>query len=54
MQTEDIKKDFSLLSNSNIVYLDSAATTQKPESVVNAIKEFYEKYNANPHREHIV
>lgn len=50
MQTEDIKKDFSLLSNSNIVYLDSAATTQKPESVVNAIKEFYEKYNANPHR----
>lgn len=46
----ELKKDFPLLQNREIVYLDSGATTQKPEKVINAIKEFYEKYNANPHR----
>lgn len=46
----DFKKDFPLLMNREIAYLDSGATAQKPEFVINAIKEFYEKYNANPHR----
>lgn len=46
----DVKKDFPILENRNIAYLDSGATTQKPIQVVNAISEFYEKYNANPHR----
>ncbi len=46
----DIKKDFPLLENRKIAYLDSGATTQKPIEVINAIKEFYEKTNANPHR----
>lgn len=46
----DIKKDFPLLKNRKIVYLDSGATTQKPIEVINAIKNFYEKTNANPHR----
>ena len=46
----DIKKDFPILNNKNITYLDSGATTQKPIQVINAINEFYEKYNANPHR----
>lgn len=46
----ELKKDFPLLQNRDIVYLDSGATTQKPEKVINAVKEFYEKYNANPHR----
>ncbi len=47
---ENIKRDFPLLENTEIVYLDSGATTQKPIKVINAIEKFYEKYNANPHR----
>ena len=50
MNIEEIKKDFPLLENSNITYLDSGATTQKPLKVINAVDEFYKKYNANPHR----
>ena len=46
----DIKKDFPILENKKIVYLDSGATTQKPVQVINAKDELYEKYNANPHR----
>lgn len=46
----DIKKDFPLLENRKITYLDSGATTQKPKQVIDSVKEFYEKYNANPHR----
>ena len=45
-----IKKDFPLLENENITYLDSGATTQKPIQVIKAVEEFYQKYNANPHR----
>ncbi len=43
------KEDFPILQN-EIVYLDSGATTQKPQQVIGKITEFYEKYNANPHR----
>ncbi len=50
MKENNIKKDFPLLENSNITYLDSGATTQKPLKVINAVDEFYKKYNANPHR----
>ena len=50
MNIEEIKKDFPLLSNNEITYLDSGATTQKPKQVINAVEEFYKKYNANPHR----
>ena len=46
----DLKMDFPILENKKISYLDSGATTQKPNQVIKAIKEFYEKYNANPHR----
>lgn len=46
----ELKKDFPLLANSDIAYLDSGATSQKPEKVINAVCEFYKKYNANPHR----
>ena len=46
----ELKKDFPLLENKDIVYLDSGATTQKPYKVINEVKEFYEMYNANPHR----
>ena len=50
MNIKEIKKDFPILQNKNITYLDSGATTQKPKQVIQAIEEFYEKYNANPHR----
>ena len=44
------KDDFPILKNRNIAYLDSGATTQKPQAVINAIADFYQNYNANPHR----
>ena len=47
---EEIKKDFPLLENRNIAYLDSGATTQKPKEVIEAIEKYYESSNANPHR----
>ena len=46
----NLKKDFPILENRKIAYLDSGATTQKPVQVIAAIEEFYKKYNANPHR----
>lgn len=48
MNNYDIKKDFPILKD--ITYLDSGATTQKPVQVINAIKNYYENNNANPHR----
>ena len=50
MKVEEIKKDFPLLENRNIAYLDSGATTQKPVQVIKAVEEFYKNNNANPHR----
>lgn len=50
MDIKEIRKDFPILENRKITYLDSGATTQKPIQVIKAIEEFYEKYNANPHR----
>ena len=50
MNIEEIKNDFPLLKNRNITYLDSGATTQKPVQVIDAVKDFYENFNANPHR----
>ncbi len=45
----EIRADFPLLTG-EYAYLDSAATSQKPQVVIDAEKEFYEKYNANPLR----
>ena len=50
MDKDEIKKDFPILEERKIAYLDSGATTQKPIGVINAIDEFYKKYNANIHR----
>lgn len=45
------KKDFPLLvKNKNLVYLDSAATTQKPEMVLDSILDWYTTFNANTDR----
>ena len=41
MKVEEIKKDFPLLENSKIAYLDSGATTQKPNKVIEEVEEFY-------------
>ena len=46
---KDIRKDFPTL-NKKLIYFDNASTTQKPIQVINSLKEFYEKYNANVHR----
>ena len=46
----NLKDDFPILKENNIAYLDSGATTQKPQVVIDAIEEFYKKNNANPHR----
>lgn len=46
-----IRSDFPLLAaHPSLVYLDSAATSQKPRAVLDAIREYYETANANPHR----
>ena len=46
----DFKKDFPIFENRDISYLDSGATSQKPQCVINVVEEFYKKFNANPHR----
>ena len=50
-----VKKDFPLLENNSknkntIIYLDHAATTQKPIQVLEKIDEYYKNFNANVHR----
>ncbi|WP_276686785.1 aminotransferase class V-fold PLP-dependent enzyme [Ruminococcus callidus] len=44
---EKVRQDFVLLQNTDRVYFDNAATSQKPKCVIDAVQEFYEKYNAN-------
>ena len=44
------RNDFPLLAENPLVYLDSAATAQKPFCVIQAERDFYERYNANPMR----
>ena len=45
---EEIRKDFEQLKEGNI-YLDTAATALKPRVVIDAIKEYYIKFNGNSH-----
>ncbi|MBW7933233.1 MAG: aminotransferase class V-fold PLP-dependent enzyme, partial [Gemmatimonadaceae bacterium] len=46
-----VRADFPLLAaNPSLVYLDSAATSQKPRAVLDAVRAYYETANANPHR----
>jgi cysteine desulfurase/selenocysteine lyase len=47
----NLRADFPLLvNNPGLHYLDSAATSQKPRVVLDALRDFYETANANPHR----
>ncbi len=54
LNVKEIRKDFPVLDQEvnghPLVYLDNAATSQRPLSVVQAVEDFYEKYNANVHR----
>ncbi|MGY5147425.1 MAG: cysteine desulfurase [Candidatus Nitrosopumilus sp. bin_7KS] len=52
---ENIKNDFPILKrtvreNKQLVYLDNASTTQKPNQVIDAITDYYQNHNANIHR----
>lgn len=53
-QVEAVRKDFPVLrqtvNGKPLVWLDNAATTQKPQSVIDSISDFYENYNSNIHR----
>ncbi len=46
----EIKKDFPIFADSDLVYLDNAATTQKPQSVLDTVDSLYKEANANVHR----
>src|SRR6266571_6278457 len=57
IDVELIRKDFPILErrvgadgDRRLVYLDSAATSQKPRRVIDALSDYYERHNANIHR----
>ncbi|MGE7203296.1 cysteine desulfurase SufS [Bacillus haynesii] len=54
MNAKDIREQFPILSQQvnghDLVYLDSAATSQKPRVVIETIDEYYNSYNSNVHR----
>ena len=50
MTDRNYREDFPLLRNNDTAYIDNAATAQKPQVVIDAEREFYEKSNANPLR----
>ncbi|RNJ75840.1 MAG: cysteine desulfurase [Nitrosopumilus sp. D6] len=52
---EELRADFPILDRKvrdgkRLVYLDNASTTQKPNQVIDAIADYYRRYNANTHR----
>ncbi|HTF17744.1 MAG TPA: cysteine desulfurase [Chryseolinea sp.] len=54
IRVDEIRQEFPVLhqkvNGRDLVYFDNAATTQKPASVIKALSEYYEGYNANIHR----
>ena len=54
VDVEKVKEDFPILDRKvhgkRLVYLDNAATTQKPKVVIDSLVDYYSKYNANVHR----
>ena len=54
IDVEKIRKDFPILdqivNDEPLVYLDNAATTQKPKAVLEAVNRYYQEDNANVHR----
>ena len=54
MNFDQIRKDFPYLDGAkvgkDVIYLDTAATSQKPKRVIEAVDNYYRYKNANPHR----
>ena len=54
IDVEAIRQDFPILARKvnghPLVYFDNAATSQTPQQVINAIVDYYSRYNANIHR----
>jgi len=54
IDVESIRRDFPIftrkVNGKPLVYLDSAATSQKPDGVIESMNDYYRRYNANPHR----
>ncbi|MCR4648226.1 MAG: aminotransferase class V-fold PLP-dependent enzyme, partial [Lachnospiraceae bacterium] len=50
MDIKEIRAQFPLITKQNIAYLDNAATSQKPQCVIDALAKFYTDLNANPMR----
>ena len=54
LNVEAIREDFPIfkrqVNGKSLIYLDSAATSQRPRQVVEAVKRYYEEYNSNVHR----
>ena len=50
LDIDKIRSEFPIFKDKSLVYLDSAATTQKPQSVIDSISNFYSNYYANVHR----
>lgn len=54
LDVNEIRKDFPILNRKinghDLVYLDNAGTSQKPQSVINALADYYKNHNANIHR----
>lgn len=54
LNVEAIIKDFPILeqqvNGKRLAYLDSTATSQKPKQVIDALSDYYERYNSNVHR----
>ena len=51
LSVDGLRKKFPIFkSNQELVYLDSASTTQKPQVVIDAVNEYYSSYSANVHR----
>jgi cysteine desulfurase/selenocysteine lyase len=50
LSKESLKADFPIFNNSDLVYLDNASTTHKPQQVLDAILSMYTESNANVHR----
>lgn len=46
---KDVRYDFPMLDN-NLIYFDNGATTFKPNTVIDAINDYYKNYSANAHR----
>ena len=50
MKAEDFRKDFPIFEGNDYIYFDNAATSQRPQAVMDAVTSFYQKSNANPLR----